>query len=107
MDKIKIFEGILDELVKTREVASLTNYLAYLTYDIISVVVLNEHLHAQIPEKRHSLVTNLLKVNDSYENARVWDLHPLRRFKRWWFGRYVIALLPDLCQLTYRISKHC
>lgn len=107
MDKIKIFEAIIDKFAKTQEVISLANYLAYLTYDIISVVALNEHLHAQIPEKRHSLVTNFAKLGLSYENAQVWDLHPVRRFKRWWFGRCVIMLFLVLCQLAYRNLKHC
>lgn len=104
VDKIKIFEAIIDKFAKTQEVFRLRDYLAYLTYDIISVVVLNEHLHAQIPEKRHPLVTNFTKVGLSYESAQVWDLHPVRRFKRWWFGRYVVVLFST-CQLTYRVLK--
>lgn len=106
VDKIKIFEGIIDKFAKTQELFSLTNYLASLTYDIISVVVLNEHVHAQIPEKRHPLVTNFAKVGLSYENVQVWDLHPIRRFKRWWFGRYVVAMILDWCSSTYNALKH-
>lgn len=87
MPHIKIFDQKLQKLAESGEVASMSNLLTALTYDIITQVTIDEDMHAQDPEKTTLLIKSFQKTLITFKGYEIWDFWPRVRARRWYWSR--------------------
>ncbi|KAF3006162.1 hypothetical protein E8E14_008051 [Neopestalotiopsis sp. 37M] len=110
LEKMEPFWGHLDRLAATNAEFSLEELMANLTFDIISVAVLEEHINAQhsTPSKQDALVPlfrELLRTYGDDKNNFPWWMVPLTTMKRHRLAKQIDVLVKDKIKAKYAKVK--